>query len=163
MEKVVKNATQKLRKSGSLVTVSGMDDMLVHYARCCAPIPGDPIVGFITRGRGITVHKSDCRKGFEFDQDRKVDVEWNRNGAEQDRLVSVRVISQDMPGLLKAMSDVFSTQGINIQNAQVRTTRDQKAVCTFDVNVKNTTQLTQVIHELQKIRGVIGVQRLGSS
>jgi GTP pyrophosphokinase len=163
MEKVVKNATQKARKSGSLVTVSGMDDMLVHYARCCAPIPGDPIVGFITRGRGITVHKSDCRKGFEFDQDRKVDVEWNKNGAEQDRIVSVRVISQDMPGLLKAMSDVFSTQGINIQNAQVRTTRDQKAVCTFDVNVKNTTQLTQVILELQKIRGVIGVARLGSA
>src|SRR6185312_6920665 len=83
LQKVFKSATQKMKKSGSLVAVSGMDDVLVHYARCCNPIPGDPIVGFITRGRGITVHRSDCRKAFEFDQMRKVDVEWTQSAAEQ--------------------------------------------------------------------------------
>lgn len=161
MERVVKSAAQKLKKSGSLIKVSGMDDMLVHYARCCSPIPGDPIVGFITRGRGITVHRSDCRKAFEFDQLRKVDVEWNKAASdEHERVVSLRVISQDMPGLLKALTDVFATQGINIQNAQVRTTRDQKAVCTFDLNVKNTSQLNDVILHIQKVKGVIGVTRM---
>lgn len=162
MQTVLKNAAKKLKKSGSLVNVSGMDDVLVHYARCCNPIPGDSIVGFITRGRGITIHRSDCRKAFEFDQLRKVDVEWNSGAASegQERVVRVRVISQDMPGLLKSMSEVFSSQGVNIHNASVRTTRDHKAVAIFDVSVRNTAQLTQVLFDLQKIKGVIGVTRL---
>ncbi|MEZ0391528.1 MAG: bifunctional (p)ppGpp synthetase/guanosine-3',5'-bis(diphosphate) 3'-pyrophosphohydrolase [Pseudobdellovibrionaceae bacterium] len=165
LQNVFKSATQKARKSGSLIAVSGMDDVLVHYARCCNPIPGDPIVGFITRGRGITVHRSDCRKAFEFDQMRKVDVEWTTQSADtgHERTVKIRVISQDMPGLLKSMSEAFSTQGINIHNAQVRTTRDSKAVATFDVSVRNTQQLNQVIFDLQKIKGVIGVSRLTDS
>ncbi|MFN7824820.1 MAG: RelA/SpoT family protein [Pseudobdellovibrionaceae bacterium] len=161
MQTVMKGAQQKARRTGSMISVSGMDDVLVHYAKCCNPIPGDSIVGFITRGRGITVHRSDCRKAFEFDQLRKVDVDWTTSSADGfERSVGLRVFSQDMPGLLKAMSDVFATLQINIQNAQVRTTRDQKAVATFEVNIKNTSQLNQVILELQKIRGVIGVDRI---
>lgn len=162
LERVVKSATQKSKKAGSLINVSGMDDVLVHYARCCSPIPGDSIVGFITRGRGITVHKSDCRKAFEFDQLRRVDVDWNSAAADDkhERVVKIKIVSQDMPGLLKSMSEAFSSQGMNIQNAQVRTTRDAKAVATFDVTVKNTSQLTSVILDLQKIKGVIGVSRV---
>jgi guanosine-3',5'-bis(diphosphate) 3'-pyrophosphohydrolase len=165
MQKVMKAAAQKIRKTGSLIAVSGMEDVLVHYAKCCHPIPGDPIVGFITRGRGITVHRTDCRKAFEFDQIRRVDVDWTSNTATdgQERMVRVQVISQDMPGLLKSMSEVFSSQGINITNAQVRVTKDKKAICIFDANVKNTSQLTQVIHELQKIKGIIGVSRVAQS
>ncbi len=164
-QRVVNAATQKVKKSGSLISVSGMDDVLVHYARCCNPIPGDPIVGFITRGRGISVHRSDCRKAFEFDQLRKVDVGWNAQSADsgQERIVSIRVISQDMPGLLKSMSEAFSAKEINIHNAQVRTTRDHKAVAIFDVGIKNTQQLTQVIFDLQKIRGIIGVSRVSDN
>jgi GTP pyrophosphokinase len=144
-----KSAAQKNKKSTSLVTVSGMDDVLVHYARCCDPIPGDSIVGFITRGRGISVHRSDCKKAFEFDQMRRIEIEWNTQVSEasQQRIVRVRVVSQDMPGLLKSMSEAFALQGINIHNASVRTTRDQKAVATFDVSVKNTAQLTQVLSD----------------
>lgn len=165
LSNVFKSATQKAKKSGSLIAVSGMDNVLVHYARCCNPIPGDAIVGFITRGRGITVHRTDCRKAFEFDQMRKVDVDWNSQSTEsaQERIVRLRIISQDMPGLLKSMSEAFSTQGMNIYNAQVRTTRDMKAVATFEVGVKNTAQLNQVIFDLQKIRGVIGVSRITES
>jgi guanosine-3',5'-bis(diphosphate) 3'-pyrophosphohydrolase len=162
LQNVFKAARQKVRKSGSLINVSGMDDVLVHYGRCCNPIPGDSIVGFITRGRGITVHRSDCRKAFEFDQLRRVDVEWNVKEADSghERMVKIRIISQDMPGMLKSMSEAFSTQGINIHNAQVRTTRDAKAVALFDVTVKSTQQLNQVIFDLQKIKGVIGVSRV---
>lgn len=162
MQKVLKSAAQKNKKTGSLIAVSGMEDVLVHYAKCCHPIPGDSIVGFITRGRGITVHRSDCRKAFEFDQIRRVDVEWTSNtaGDGMERMVRVQVISQDMPGLLKSMSEAFATQGININNAQVRVTKDKKAICIFDASVKNISQLTQVILELQKIKGVIGVSRV---
>ncbi len=165
MERVVKSATQKAKKSGSLISVSGMDDMLVHYARCCHPIPGDPIVGFITRGRGITVHRSDCPKAFEFDQIRRVDVEWNVKAASEgmERVVRVRVISQDAPGLLKAMSEAFTMKGVNIHNASIRTTKDKKAVSIFDVGVKDTSQLNQVLLELQKIKGIIGVTRISQT
>lgn len=165
MQNFFKSAAQKSKKTSSLITVSGMDDVLVHYARCCDPIPGDPIVGFITRGRGISVHRTDCKKAFEFDQMRRIEVEWNQHGSEasQQRIVRVRVVSQDMPGLLKSMSEAFALQGINIHNASVRTTRDQRAIATFDVGVKNTAQLTQVLLDLQKIRGVIGVSRINNS
>ncbi len=165
LQNVLKSATQKVKKTGSLIAVSGMDDVLVHYARCCNPIPGDAIVGFITRGRGITVHRTDCRKAFEFDQMRRVDVDWTSPSADtgRERIVRVRVISQDTPGLLKSMSEAFATQGINIHNAQVRTTRDKKAVAIFEVGVKNTQQLNQVIFDMQKIKGVIGVSRLTDS
>jgi GTP pyrophosphokinase len=162
MEKVMRAATSKNRKTNSLITVDGMDDVLVHYAKCCHPIPGDPIVGFISRGRGIAIHRSDCRKAFEFDQLRKVDVTWNTKqaGDGQERIVRLKVISQDVPGLLKLMSEAFAQQGINIQSAQIRTTKDKKALCHFEVSVKDTSQLNQAIYEIQKIKGIIGVTRV---
>lgn len=162
MEKVVKAAAQKTRKSNSLVSVDGMDDVLVHFAKCCHPIPGDPISGFISRGRGVTVHRADCPKAFELDQFRKVDVAWTSTQASegQERMVRVRVISHDVPGLLKSMSEVFSVQGINIESAQIRTTKDKKAVCNFEVSVSNASQLNNAIYELQKIKGILGVTRV---
>ncbi|WP_413287889.1 RelA/SpoT family protein [Bdellovibrio sp. HCB337] len=162
MERVVKAAAQKTRRSNSLVSVDGMDDVLVHFAKCCHPIPGDPISGFISRGRGVTVHRADCPKAFELDQLRKVDVAWTSAQAVegQERMVRVRVISHDVPGLLKSMSEVFSVQGINIESAQIRTTKDKKAVCNFEVSVKDATQLNNAIYELQKIKGILGVTRV---
>lgn len=162
LQKVFKSAQQRIKKTGSLISVDGMDDVLVYYAKCCNPIPGDPIVGFITRGRGITVHRSDCRKAFEFDQARRLDVAWNTDTAAEgrERIVRVQVFSQDIPGLLKSMSEAFAVQGMNIQSANVRTTRDQKAVATFEVTVRNRMQLNAVILELQKIKGVLGVNRV---
>ncbi|HEY8269619.1 MAG TPA: bifunctional (p)ppGpp synthetase/guanosine-3',5'-bis(diphosphate) 3'-pyrophosphohydrolase [Pseudobdellovibrionaceae bacterium] len=162
MEKVVRAAAQKTRRSNSLVSVEGLDDVLVHFAKCCHPIPGDPISGFISRGRGITVHRADCPKGFELDQLRKVDVAWTSAQASegQERMVRVRVISHDVPGLLKSMSEVFAVQGINIESAQIRTTKDKKAVCNFEVSVRDATQLNNAIYELQKIKGILGVSRI---
>lgn len=162
MEKVVKSAKSKKRKTNSLVSVDGMDDVLVHFAKCCAPIPGDPISGFISRGKGIMIHRSDCHKVFELDQMRRVDVAWTTKsaGEGQERSVRLEVIGQDVPGLLKLMSEAFSAQGINIESAQIRTTRDKKAVCVFEISVKDLTQLTNSILALQKIKGIIGVKRV---
>ncbi|MES2801097.1 MAG: bifunctional (p)ppGpp synthetase/guanosine-3',5'-bis(diphosphate) 3'-pyrophosphohydrolase [Bdellovibrionota bacterium] len=162
MEKVIKSAKIKKRKTNSLVSVDGMDDVLVHFAKCCSPIPGDPISGFISRGKGIMIHRSDCHKVFELDQMRRVDVAWTTKtaGAGQERQVKLEVIGQDVPGLLKLMSEAFSQQGINIENAQIRTTRDKKAVCVFEISVKDLSQLTNSILALQKIKGIIGVKRV---
>lgn len=162
MQRVVQNAANKSKRAKSIIRVDGMDDMLVRFGKCCNPIPGDPISGFITRGRGITIHKADCERAFEVDTDRQIDVEWTVNSAPEgvERIVRVRVVSQDTPGLLKSMSEAFSARGINIHNAQIRTTKDRKAICNFDVSVRDTSQLAQVMQDLQKITGIIGVTRV---
>ena len=164
MDKVMKGAQEKSKKSTSILSVDGMDDVLVHFAKCCSPIPGDPIVGFISRGRGVSVHRSDCKKSFEFDQIRKVDVQWNQKRASlgSERTVKLKVFSQDVQGLLKSMTEAFSIQGINIQSAQARTTKDKTAICLFEISVRDSEQLSLAIFELQKIKGIIGVERVMS-
>jgi len=161
LKKAFQAAIGRKKQSASLIRVDGMNDVLVRFAKCCNPIPGDSIMGFITLGRGIVIHRADCSKAFELDQDRRMDVEWSGSTApEAGRTVTVRVVSQDTAGLLKLMGEVFSTHGINILNAQARTTKDLKAICTFDVNVRNTEQLSKVMSDLGKLKGVIGVTRI---
>lgn len=164
LQKALRAAISKNKKSSSIIKVDGMDDVLVRFARCCAPIPGDSIVGFITRGRGIVIHRSDCDKAYEMDQARRIDVEWS--GAKRGdvgRMTRVRVVSHDVAGLLRSMTEVFSSNGINIHNAQIRTTKDRKAISVFDVSVKDTSQLSQVMNALMKLKGVIGVTRVTHS
>jgi GTP pyrophosphokinase len=149
------------KKNNSLIRVSGMDDMLVHFARCCNPIPGDSIVGFITRGRGITVHRSDCPRAFQFDNERQIEVEWNTEATKLiDRTVKIQVISQDSPGLLKQIAEAFSAQQMNIEGAQIRTTKDLKAVSIFTVSAQSAKQVQSVIAALHKVKGVIEAKRL---
>lgn len=161
LAKAFKSAVNKSRKSSSVIRVDGMNDVLVRYAKCCLPIPGDPILGFISRGRGITIHRADCEKAFELDQARSVDVEWSSGPAEAapERQVRLRVLSQDKAGLLKSMSEVFASRGVNIMNVQARTSRDLRAVSIFDVSVRDIKQLNEVISDLQKLPGVLEVQR----
>lgn len=163
IQKAFKSAIQRRKKTSSLVTVDGMDEFLVHYAKCCNPIPGDSIIGFITLGRGITIHRADCPRAFEMDQARRVDVAWNRGPDQVQRTVRVRVISLDKRGLLIRMTEAFNARGVDIHNAQIRTTRDNKAICLFDVTVKDTTHLADVMNDLQKIPDVIGVTRIAST
>ncbi len=162
MERIIKSAKAKMRKSNSLVSVDGMDDVLVHFAKCCGPIPGDSITGFISRGKGISIHRASCNKVFENDQMRRVDVEWTSKRASdgQERQVKLEVVGQDVPGLLKLMSESFAIQGINIESAQIRTTRDKKAICQFEVSVRDVEQLSSAMLALQKIKGIINVQRV---
>jgi guanosine-3',5'-bis(diphosphate) 3'-pyrophosphohydrolase len=165
LSKAVKAAVNRSKKTTSVISVDGMNDVLVRYGKCCMPIPGDPIVGFISRGRGITVHRADCEKAFELDQARSVDVEWTNTDKDaassihMERSVRIRVICQDKPGLLKSMTEVFSARGVNIHNVQAKTSKDLRAVCIFDVGVRDTRQLNEVIADLQKLPGVLEVTR----
>lgn len=164
LQRAFKAAVQKTKKSASLIRVNGMDDVLVRFAKCCGPIPGDAIVGYITLGRGIMIHRADCNKAYELDQARRIDVEWSGDSSpEASRMVRIRVVSHDVAGLLKDMSEVFATHAINIHNAQARTTKDLKAICTFDVSIKDTKQLSEVMSALKKLKGVMGVSRVANS
>jgi len=164
LKRAFQAAIGKKKQTASMVRVDGMNDVLVRFAKCCNAIPGDAILGFITLGRGIVIHRADCAKAFELDQDRRIEVEWSgAQSADSSRTVTVRVLSHDIPGLLKGMSEVFAIHGVNILNAQARTTKDLKAICTFDVNVRNTEQLALVMSDLSKLKGVFGVTRISTS
>ena len=162
IKKAFQAAIGRKKETGSLIRVDGMNDVLVRFAKCCNPIPGDAILGFITLGRGIVIHRADCPKAFELDQARRMDVEWSHTQTAPDvgRTVTIRVVSHDTAGLLKLMSEIFAVHGMNILNAQARTTKDLKAICTFDVSVRNTEQLATVMSDLSKLKGVIGVTRM---
>ena len=157
-----RSAVEKKKKSRSIIRVNGMDDILVHFAKCCSPIPGDPIMGFISHGRGIIIHKSDCEKSFTIDQNRQMDVEWTVDSAPDgvERMVRIRVFCHDSPGLLRLLSETFNSLGMNISNVQAQTTKDGRAICLFDVAVKNTTHQAKAIQNLSRIKGILEVNRI---
>jgi GTP diphosphokinase / guanosine-3',5'-bis(diphosphate) 3'-diphosphatase len=162
-ESMLKTLLRKVtrRTSSSGIKVAGEDDILVRFAKCCSPLPGDPIVGFITRGRGVTVHRRDCDKGLDLDPERRIDVEWDGNGKTQHE-VAIQVLCADKPGLLAHISQSFSEQGVNISQAHCRATEDGRAVNTFHASVRDLDQLKSVIRSLSRIKGVYSVDRVSA-
>ncbi len=144
--------------AGAGIRVDGQNDVLVRFGQCCAPIPGDDVVGFVTRGRGVTVHQKDCRLVFELDPERRIDVEWDA-GASVARQIRVRVTSRDEPGLLAKVTKTISAAGINIGSARVDTHTDRTATHNFDLWVTDVKSLNAVIKEIERIKGVLSVER----
>jgi len=147
------------RQTKSGVTVSGVDDVLVRFGKCCSPLAGERITGFITRGRGVTVHALDCPKVLESDPQRRIDVQWS-DGKGIPRAVKVEVTCVDQPGLLAAMSKAISSAGINIARAHVHAMGDHKAQNTFELMVTNAEELNRVMRNLGRVRGVMKVARV---
>jgi GTP diphosphokinase / guanosine-3',5'-bis(diphosphate) 3'-diphosphatase len=147
------------RQPKSGVRVSGVEDMLVRFGKCCQPLPGERIAGFITRGRGVTVHAQDCPKVLETDPQRRVDVQWE-NGKGTPRAVRIEVTCVDRPGLLAAISKAISSTGTNIARAQVHAVGDHKAQNTFELMVGSMDELNLVMRNLGRVRGVMKVHRV---
>jgi GTP diphosphokinase / guanosine-3',5'-bis(diphosphate) 3'-diphosphatase len=146
--------------SGGL-QVGGQSDVMVRFGGCCAPLPGDEVVGFVTRGRGVTVHLKDCPKVFELDPERRIDVDWQPGAVnEAVRKIRMRVRSQDQPGLLAKVTKTISAEGVNIGAAIVTTSPDRLSEQTFDVWVPDVAKLNSVMKEIRKIKGVLSVERL---
>ena len=147
------------RRSSSGIKVAGEADVLVRFARCCSPLPGDRIVGFITRGRGVTVHRRDCPKALDLDPDRRIEVEWDGK-SHGEHEVAIQVLCADKPGLLAHISQSFSDAGVNISQAHCRATEDGRAVNTFHARVEDLDQLKHVMRALTRIKGVFSVDRV---
>jgi GTP diphosphokinase / guanosine-3',5'-bis(diphosphate) 3'-diphosphatase len=141
------------------IRVSGIDDVLVRYARCCNPLPGDAIIGFITRGRGATVHRRECRKALDMDPDRRIEVSWDSK-AKVARPVQICVTTTNKPGILATVSQTFSAQSINISEANCRADDDGHARNVFTFNCTDLAQLKSVIKALQRVSGVVEVSRI---
>jgi GTP pyrophosphokinase len=146
-------------KTTGVVRVSGYDDMLVNLAKCCNPIPGDSIIGFITRGRGVTIHSTSCSKVLASDQARRVDASWNLK-TKLPTATKIRVVCVDKPGLLADISQSISSEGVNINQATCRAIGDQKSMNTFEVGIKDLKHLHQLMKSLEKVKGVISVERV---
>jgi GTP diphosphokinase / guanosine-3',5'-bis(diphosphate) 3'-diphosphatase len=142
----------------SSVVVKGMDSIFIRLGNCCHPVPGDPIVGFITRGRGVTVHSKECPKVLESDPARAIEVSWEA-GTKAVHPVKLRVVCADKPGLLADISRSITSSEVDIRRASVMTTRDQRAICDFEVAVNDADHLASLMRSIGKVRGVQSVER----
>jgi GTP pyrophosphokinase len=141
------------------ITVNGIDDVLVRYAKCCNPLPGDGIIGFITRGRGVTIHRRECPKAFDTDPERRIDVQWDTK-AKINRPVQICVTTANKPGILAVVSQTFSAQSINISEANCRAGDDGRARNVFTFHCSDLSQLKNVMKALAKVNGVVEVARI---
>jgi GTP diphosphokinase / guanosine-3',5'-bis(diphosphate) 3'-diphosphatase len=152
------HTAKKTSNKDNAVVVDGLDDVMVRMGKCCSPIPGDPIVGFITRGRGITIHTGQCQRALEVDQMRKVDVEWNSAYAFK-HPVSIRVITHDRPGILSNISKNINSINVNIKSAIAKSLPDQKGSFVFEVEVKDFSEFLKIVSTIESMEEVISVNR----
>jgi GTP pyrophosphokinase len=156
------SAAARAAKTEQGVRIRGVDDLLVRFARCCNPLPGDPIVGFITRGRGLTVHARDCLTVAKsgLDRERIINVEWDVAEPGQ-RPVRVAVyIGRDRPGLLAEITGAISSRNGNITKAEVTVTDDRRGINHFVIEVADLSQLQDIIGAIREVRDVINVERV---
>jgi guanosine-3',5'-bis(diphosphate) 3'-pyrophosphohydrolase len=147
-----------IKRDDNAIRLNGIDDVLVRYAKCCNPLPGDDILGFITRGRGVTIHRRSCSKAFDTDPERRVEISWDSK-AKINRNVQLRVVTDNRRGILAHISQTFSGLGINITEANCRAEDDGRAVNVFTFVCEDLTQLKGVTRALQKVQGVVAVER----
>jgi len=142
------------------VVVKGVDDMLVKFGKCCQPVPGDIITGYITRGYGVTIHRTSCVNALKMSPERRIDVEWSLETREI-YPVKIRINSLDRVGLLADMAATISKNDANILSLNTQTKDDQTVDSVLTLGIVSTVHLEKVLLDLKKIKYVQSVQRLG--
>jgi GTP pyrophosphokinase len=152
-----------IRKSkDDAIKIKGIDGLVIRFAKCCNPIPGDKILGFITLGRGLTVHLEDCPNVHAYDERRKVEVSWELN-KNYTYPVRLRILGDDKKGLLSELTNIISSGKANILNAKVTTYPDRSAASIFEIEIEHASQLQKIMKSIEKIKAVRTVERIRSS
>ena len=151
--------SNNLSKSKNKITVSGLDNVLVNIARCCSPVPGDKIVGYVTRSRGVSVHVINCSRALDFDPARKIDVEWTNNAKNTDHIVNLRIESLERHGLMADVASSISAKGVNIISAKVHLNKSMVGILNFQISIKSLQQLNSLIAKIEGIPEIISVSR----
>ena len=143
------------------VKVLGGRDVMMQLSKCCSPVPGDSIVGYLTRGRGLTIHSVGCPnlQALDYEKDRLVEVEWDGQ-VDDIHSVKVCVLTVDQPGVLANVSSAIASSQANISRAEITTREDQKAVLDFVVEVSNILHLERTLEAVRRIEGVISAKRI---
>ncbi len=159
------DAPQKSDKAGrvsssSTILVSGHDDVMVNLGHCCLPLPGEPIIGFITRGKGVTVHRSTCPRALDMDPARKIAVEWSKGVDENNfHRCAIALRTHEKPGVLAEVTTLLSNNGVNVHKAEVKIENKVTGILEFEIGVKSLHHLETVITRLESLPSVLSVQR----
>jgi GTP pyrophosphokinase len=157
LARVVDQVRKKREKSG--VLVNGIDDMLIRFGKCCRPVPGDPITGYITRGQGVTIHRVGCANALKINPERRVEVTWSRDGVDS-YPVKITLLADDRVGLLADIAATISKQGTNILTADSTVRQNKTVDLYFTIMVKDTKQLESVITALLRLKTVRSARRV---
>lgn len=155
----VKETKEAARRKTEGVGISGVDGVLMRFAKCCNPVPGDPIIGYISRGMGITVHRADCPNVANMEPERLISVHWEGTEAEQPYEAGIFIIAQNVAGVLAHVAQVIAGSSINITGLNMDTQVDGRARLRFTVEVKSATQLYQLIEAIRALPDILEVVR----
>jgi guanosine-3',5'-bis(diphosphate) 3'-pyrophosphohydrolase len=145
---------------GGSLRIKDLDDMLVRLANCCQPIPGDSIMGYITRGQGVTIHRSDCPYLASTESFRHIPAEWDGGGGGKLYPVRIQVVTVDKPGLLADITSALKSADANVTKASVETTHERKGIAQFTIQVADQQHLDKVFGALKRLKEVISVRRM---
>ncbi|MDD6204665.1 MAG: bifunctional (p)ppGpp synthetase/guanosine-3',5'-bis(diphosphate) 3'-pyrophosphohydrolase [Firmicutes bacterium] len=157
-EDTLKPKAHSILKSSSDVIVKGQADMLVRFAHCCNPVPGDDIVGYITRGRGVSIHRRDCNNLSDFEPEREIEVSWATEG-NISYTADVQLLAYDRRGIVIDISNMVYANDLKLISINAQG-KNGVATVTFSIEIKNTEQLDSLIRQMKKINGVIEVYRV---
>lgn len=153
------------KKSG--IIVKGLTDVAVHFSKCCSPVPGDEIVGFVTRGRGVSIHRTDCANIIQlpdFDRQRLIEAEWQQGAADEEHghglyLAEIRIYANNRTGLLVDISRIFTEREIDIVSINSRTSKKGVATISVSFNTKGKDELASLVEKLRQIESVFDIER----
>ncbi len=160
LENKTQKAEHKKKQSTTGIKVKGIDNVMIRFSKCCNPVPGDEIIGYITKGRGVSVHRKDCTNVSDLftEPERLIDVEWNtRTKVSYNADVELR--AHDRKGLLAEITSIVDDSKININSFHSRTSKDRMAIINFVLEITDIEQLNKLIRNFRKIEGVIDVFR----
>lgn len=170
MESVSEAKEQKIRiaKSKSGIVVKGIDDVAVRFSKCCNPVPGDEIVGFVTRGRGVTIHRTDCVNMLhlvESERERLIDAEW-QSGAQtragEKYTTEIKIYGNNRTGLLVDISKILTEKNIDVTSMNVRVSKQGTATITMSFDISSVEELNKIIDKLRQVESVLDIERSAS-
>jgi GTP pyrophosphokinase len=158
LEKLMSRVRKKKPRAG--VLVKGVEDILIKFGKCCQPVPGDPIIGYITLGYGVTVHRASCVNALRSSPERQIEVEWNAGSAES-YPVKIQIVSNDRMGLLADLVGNISKLGANILHASSDTKENQMVESQFTISVADTDHLEKILSAMRQVKQVQFARRIG--
>lgn len=157
-EAVVQRKTSNKKDSRQFISLKGVDEVLYHIAKCCMPVPGDDIVGFITKGKGISVHRKDCENVKHLNQERLIEVFWTADDSSKVQ-TKISIECVDKPGILANLTGLLSANQVNITAVRANSTADNRALIDFTIEVKDRAHLSEIINKIYQVSEVLTVRR----
>lgn len=156
---IIKRFVEKARGETRGIKVGGMGNMMFRFAQCCQPVPGEEIVGFVTRGRGISIHRKDCTNALQIgiENERKLEVEWDVD-KDQSFLVKLEVLVEDRKNILRDITEAIADSDTNVRGAEIKG-GEAVASGSFVIEVKNLSHLNKTLKRIKRVKGVIQVER----